>query len=139
MGIFEKKIKNLCIPTSISYIVAEYISNAHPEIHMARNAVTAQKIISFLNGAYGRAERRSQTFVHLSMLSFFHHKRRWSNDVVLRGPLRSHFSSFYDFLWPKFFSIWQPNDKAERNTPCSLLLQKPLVPVKNLFHFTIKK
>lgn len=50
MGIFEKKIKNLCIPTSISYIVAEYISNAHPEIHMARNAVTAQ-IISFLNGA----------------------------------------------------------------------------------------
>ena len=50
MGIFEKKIKNLCIPTSISHIVAEYISNAHPEIHMARNAVTAQ-IISFLNGA----------------------------------------------------------------------------------------
>lgn len=48
--------------------MAEYISNAHPEIHMARNAVTAQKIISFLNGAHGRAERRSQTFVHLSCL-----------------------------------------------------------------------
>lgn len=53
------------------------------------------------------------------------------------SDLTSHHS--HDFLWPKFFSIWQPNDKAERNTPCSLLLQKPLVPVKILVSFYHKK
>lgn len=40
--------------------------------------------------------------------------------------------------WPKFFLIWQQIDKTKRNIPFWLLLQKPLLPLKSLFHLTTK-
>lgn len=47
----KRRLKTFACLPCFSCPVAEYISNAHPEIHKACNAVTAQKVISVLNGA----------------------------------------------------------------------------------------
>jgi len=47
----KRRLKTFACLPHFSYIVADYISNAHPEIHMVHNAVNAQKVISVFNGA----------------------------------------------------------------------------------------